>query len=392
VGLSFASQTTILPAFASHLGASNVSIGAIPALMTLGWFLPSLPAAHHTRTLARKLPLVLRYTAAERVPFLVLAILAFTTAERAPAFTLAATLVMLLVITSTGGALTPAWLDVVARAIPARLRGRFFGLSSSVAALGGLLGSFGTSWILATAAPPAGYGWCFLAAAACMGLSWIALALVREPAADPVPAPLPARGFVRLVLEILRSDGNLAWFLAARACMGLANMSAGFFAVHALRALDARDWQMGLFTGAALAGQLAGNAALGWMADRVGHRLALMTGLIAMLGANAAALVTQSLEAYGLVFALAGVHQAAISVSGQTMLLEFAPAPEERATYVGLGNTALAPVYFAAPLLAGVLADAFGLHLVFALGLGGALLGAAVFAFRVRTPRPLSPA
>jgi hypothetical protein len=32
VGLSFASQSTILPAFAAHLGASNLVIGAIPAL------------------------------------------------------------------------------------------------------------------------------------------------------------------------------------------------------------------------------------------------------------------------------------------------------------------------------------------------------------------------
>jgi hypothetical protein len=40
VGLTFASQSTILPAFAASLGAPNVLIGAIPAVMTLGWFLP----------------------------------------------------------------------------------------------------------------------------------------------------------------------------------------------------------------------------------------------------------------------------------------------------------------------------------------------------------------
>src|SRR5262245_24787042 len=54
VGLTFASQSTILPAFAEHLGASNVVIGAIPALMTLGWFLPSLFAAPYTRSRERR--------------------------------------------------------------------------------------------------------------------------------------------------------------------------------------------------------------------------------------------------------------------------------------------------------------------------------------------------
>ena len=56
VGLSFASQSTILPAFAAHLGASNLIIGAIPALMTLGWNLPTLFAAGYTESLAQKLP------------------------------------------------------------------------------------------------------------------------------------------------------------------------------------------------------------------------------------------------------------------------------------------------------------------------------------------------
>ena len=73
VGLSFASQSTILPAFVAHLGASNLIIGAIPALMTLGWNLPSLFAAGYTESLAQKLPFVLRYTIWERLPFLVLA-------------------------------------------------------------------------------------------------------------------------------------------------------------------------------------------------------------------------------------------------------------------------------------------------------------------------------
>ncbi len=74
VGLSFASQSTILPAFAEHLRAPNVVIGAIPAVMTVGWFLPSLFAAGHTETLARRLPFVLRYTIWEHAPFLVLAL------------------------------------------------------------------------------------------------------------------------------------------------------------------------------------------------------------------------------------------------------------------------------------------------------------------------------
>src|SRR5262245_17028275 len=76
VGLAFASQATILPAFAEHLGAPNLVIGAIPAVMTVGWFLPSLFVAGHTESLSCKLPFVMRYTLWGRRPFLRLALLA----------------------------------------------------------------------------------------------------------------------------------------------------------------------------------------------------------------------------------------------------------------------------------------------------------------------------
>jgi hypothetical protein len=68
------------------------------------------------------------------------------------------------------------------------------------------------------------------------------------------------------------------------------------------------------------------------------------------------------------------------------MLLDFAHTPAERPTYVGLGNTALAPVFFVMPLAGGLVADAVGLRSVFAIALGGALLGTGLL-LRVRDPR-----
>src|SRR5439155_18706744 len=176
VGLSFASQSTILPAFAAYLGAPNVVIGAIPAVMTLGWFLPSLFAAGHTETLARKLPFVLRYTVWERVPFAVLSLAAFFLADRAPALTLTLMLLMLLVITGVGGVLMPAWMDIIGRLIPVTTRGRFFAFANLAAGAGGFAGSFATASILAAVPAPARYGACFIGAAVCMALAYRALA------------------------------------------------------------------------------------------------------------------------------------------------------------------------------------------------------------------------
>lgn len=387
VGLSFASQSTILPAFAEHLRAPNVVIGAIPAVMTVGWFLPSLFAAGYTETLARRLPFILRYTLLERAPFVVLALAAFFLAEPAPGLTLALLLLMLLVITGAGGALMPAWMDVVGRAIPTTLRGRFFAVAGVLASGGGLLAGLGTAYILAAVRAPWSYGICFLSTAVFMGLSYVALALTREPAAVVTSPPVPLGTYLSRIPALLRRDRNLTWFLAARAFAVIGMMAGGFYTVYALRALGAESWQVGVFTAVLLGGQIVGNVALGWLADRTGHRLVIMIGVAATVTANAVALAGPSLPLFSVVFALSGVHVAAINVSSLNVLLEFAPGMEERPTYVGLGTTSLAPVAFAAPLLAGLMVDAVGFESVFGLAALFGLVGLSLLLTRVRDPR-----
>jgi len=387
IGFSFASQSTILPAFAAHLGAPNVVIGAIPAVMTLGWFLPSLFAAGHTQTLARKLPFVVRYTVWERAPFLVMVLAAFLLAERAPALTLAVLLLMLLTITGTGGVVMPAWMDIIGRAIPVAVRGRFFAGSALFAGLGGFAGSFLTARILAVLPPPASYGVCFLCAAACMGISFAALLLVHEP---PAAAPAPAvalKTYLARVPALLRRNRNLTWFLAARAFGMVGSMGSGFFTVYALTGWAAPEAQVGVFTTLLLAGQVIGTVTLGWLADHAGHRLVLITGVAAMLGASVWALAASSLTAFGAVFVLAGLQGAAVTISNLNVLLEFAPSPEERPTYIGLGTTSLAPVAFGAPLVAGLIADARGFAAVFVLAALAGAVGLAILVAAVRDPR-----
>jgi len=387
VGLAFASQSTILPAFAEHLGAPNVVIGAIPAVMTLGWFLPSLFAAGHTESLPRKLPFVLRYTLWERAPFLVLALVAFFVAGPAPALALAVLLLMLLVVTGTGGVLMPAWMDIVGRAIPTRLRGRFFAAANILGSAGGLAGSFGAAYLLARVPPPGSYGVCFLCTCLFMALSYVALALVREPAVAVTSPRLPMGAYLRRIPRLLERDRNLSWFLIARGLGSVGMMASGFYTVYALRAWEAPAWWVGAFTSVLLAGQMAGNLIFGVVADRAGHRLVLILGVGAGAAANLVALAAPSLAAFAAVFALAGIQAAAVSVSGLNVLLEFAPTVDERPTYIGLGTTLLAPVVFAAPLAAGLMADALGFPSVFGASAAGGLAGLALLTGRVSDPR-----
>ena len=387
VALTFASQSTILPAFAAWLGAPNVLIGAIPAVMTLGWFLPSLFAAGHTETLTRKLPFLMRWTVWERVPFLVLALLAFFTAERWPGLTLWLMLAMLLVITGVGGFLMPAWMDLIGRAMPKTILGRFFALSNFVAGLVGFAASVLIAEVLARVPAPASYGVCFLGATLFVGLSYVALAVVREPAAETAAPPVALRTYLGRMPGLLRRDRNLSRFLTARALGITGAMASGFYTVYALRAWEAPAAQAGVFTALMLLGQSLGTLTLGWVGDHFGHRLVLLTGMAGVAGATAMALLAPTLGAFGLVFVLYGVHVAAINVSNLNVLLEFSPTLEARPTYIGLGTTAMTPMAFGAPLVGGVLADAVGFRGMFLVSLVFAVAGFVMLATVVRDPR-----
>ena len=387
VGLAFASQATILPAFAAWLGAPNVVIGAIPAVMTLGWFLPSLFAAGHTETLPRQMPFIMRWTGWERAPYLAMALLAFFVAERAPAVTLAIVLALLLLSTGIGGLLMPSWMDLIGRAVPTATRGRFFALSSLAAGVVGFGASVIVAEVLARVPAPHSYGVCFLLAAAALGLSWLALAFVREPDGRATRAPVGLGVYLARVPGLLRRDRNLSWFLAARAFAIAGTMAGGFYTVHALRAWEAPPSRAGVFTALLVVGHALGTLTLGWLADHAGHRLVLLAGTGATVAASLVALLAPSLAVFELVFVLFGVHTAAVSVSALNVLLEFAPSQDERPTYIGLGSTAMAPVAFATPLIGGLMADALGFRAVFLTALVVGVVGFLMLATRVHDPR-----
>jgi MFS family permease len=387
VGISFAGQATILPAFAAHLGAPNVVIGAIPALMTVGWYLPPLFVAGYTESLSRKLPFIVRYTVWERVPYLVLAAVAFTLADRAPGLSLALFLAMLLVIAGTGGVLMPAWMDVVGRAIPATRRGRFFAVTSMSAGVAGLGAGLVTAWLLAAVPAPRSYGICFVIAFLFLGLSYVALVSVKEPD-GPAAAPVTSLARqLRRVPGLLRGDRNLAWYLATRPFATIGGAASGFYTAYALTVLGTPVWRAGVFTTAIIVGKLAGDAVLGWVADHAGHRAVLIVGVLATVVGNAIALTARSADALDLAFALVGVQFAAHNVSGLNVLLEFAPSVAERPTYIGLGLTTVAPVAFAAPLVAGLVADTVGFRAVFLGAALGGLTALALLVGLVRDPR-----
>ncbi len=389
LAMALASQQTLVPAFAERLGASNTVIGLIPALLAVGWMLPAVFAAHHTEQLARKLPFILRWTILERLSFPILAVAAWLLAVRAPELTLALLLVLLILMTFVGGWLMPAWLDLIARAVPTVVRGRFFALANGGGSILGLGGAAAVTFFLDGYGFPVGYALCFAAATVAVVISFVFLATVREV---PGPASTP-RGdlfaYLRRLPTIVMGNPNLARFLIARIISVVGALATGFFMVYALKELQMPDAAVGIFTTVSLFAQTAGALLCGWLADRRGHVTTLALGALFSALAAAVAIGAGDLVGMAVVFAFMGLHLAATQVSAMPVGLELGP-DDERPTYVAINNSSVAPFALVSPLIGGAIADTWGFAPLFILGAVISLGAALTYVLFVRDPRSLS--
>ncbi len=354
-GLSFISSSTIVPLFISKLTSSPMAIGLAAVIAQSAWFLPQLFTANAVERLARKKPVAVNLGLfLERVPIWVL-VLAAAVAGQSTLLALALFLMAYAWHGLGAGVVATAWQDLIARCFPVDRRGRFFGTSMFIGTGVGTLGAALSTRILETFPFPTNFVYTFTIAASFITLSWMFLALTREPV-QPVAAPrVSQREYWMQLPDIPRHDHNYRRFLIARLIMALGGMGTGFVTVAAVQRWQIADSIVGVFTAAMLIGQTLGNLVFGFLADKYGHKLSLELGALASFAAFVLAWLAPTPEWYYVVFGLLGVALGAIIVSGVLVVMEFSE-PARRPTYVGMANTGVGLAAVAAPLIGAGLA------------------------------------
>src|SRR5262245_21090495 len=95
LGLSLISRETVMPLLVSQMTDSKIAIGLIPAIYSLGYYLPQLLTANYAERLRWKLPFVVWVSGpGERLPYLLMGLVVWSLAVPAP--TVALTLFFLL--------------------------------------------------------------------------------------------------------------------------------------------------------------------------------------------------------------------------------------------------------------------------------------------------------
>ncbi|MBL8055720.1 MAG: MFS transporter [Anaerolineales bacterium] len=391
--------TLVLVAFVSRLTDSPVLIGLVAPLRDGAWFLPQFWLSGYVQSLPVKLTLYRRTAVARLITWGALA--ALTLAAPAPGVMLVGFFIAFGAYAIASGFGGLAFMEVVAKTVPPSRRVVFFAWRLFSGGLAGLGAAALVRWLLSEAAPLAfpgnfsllfGLGWI----AAALGLA--AFGLIREPP-DVRPRPRVSAGIqLGRAWQALRADASFRRLIYVRSSLLLAGAAVPFFAVYVRTQLGGPPEMVGAYLSVYTVASLFTNVVLGRLAGRLGNRRLLlvgvwaslaMTGLVAALaGAAAGWGVSGPTAAWWLVpaFALAGVRETSVGISGQPLLMEIAPA-DDRPLYLGFSNTLLGVVLLSTGL-SGVVVAALGFETLLGVSLAAGLLAWLAARRLQEPPRP----
>jgi MFS family permease len=278
---------------------------------------------------------------------------------------------------------------MIAKVIPVEKRGVWSGVGHSIGAVMGIFGAVIVGKVLASYGFPINFAFLFALSFSLNCISFLGLALNREPPSLKVNKRLSLKDYLKKLPQILSNNVNYRRFLISRSTILVGTMATGFYIVYGTeRFLEGSSVAnlTGLLTAVLITSQAIFNLIWGYLGDRVGHKAVLSVAAFLLMIAAALAFLASAKIWLILTFIFLGTYLAADQVSGLTIILEFCEEAD-RPTYIGLTNTLLAPLVALIPLVGGWLASSFGFPLLFAVASFAALLGGLAMTFWVKEPR-----
>lgn len=393
-GSAFYDASTVIPAFVSTLTDSQLVIGFVATMRSIGWFLPQLVVANLTQGLRRKSRLIIINSLLQRVGLVAMAAITYFYAADNPALALALFLPVFILSSLSEGINGVPWTDVVANTIPAERRGRLFGYQQVYGGVLALLGGLLVRHILQAAPYPDRYAILFLCTAFGFLLSIVSFMGVREKPSPEISRRQTLAIYFRSLPGIWRGNRSFVKVMGARFCMAFIFLSQPFFVIHARQNLGVDIGTLGFYVSAQMLGSLVGSAIAGHLSDRQGSRRVVIATLCTAFLAPASALLMTAVYSWGatgigaalypLVYFFMGSTFGAGYIGFTNYVIDVAP-PGERPTFIGLMNTLLAPFAFLGTV-GGALAALLGYQAVFAVSACFGLVGV-VLALRLHEPR-----
>lgn len=397
LGIAFFSTSTLGPLFLSHLHASNLLIGLLPAMIGLGYFAPGLLVVNRISRLPRARGWLFWIAIGERIPLLLIALVTALWGSAQPVDLLIGFFVLYGLHALFLGVNQPAYWVVVGKTIPTTLRGRLFGYGGLGAGLLGFLIDPITRHFLhgRDGGFPFGFAYCFLIGFVIELVSVLPLGIVREPIGRAASDGDPHAGHYKQDgLKVWRADANLRRFLWSQMASAVRTAAIPFFMLACVSSFHVGAGAVAAYTTISVVAGALGAPFWGAWADRRGNREVLVVSQAFGLIAALLAWLAPSPMTYYVIFAAGALGAWGVGLAANNLAMELAPTPRDIPLYTALNNALPTPFLVLAPLAGGLVADHFGYVPTFIVA-AAASLASLVLAWCIREPRhavqPSSP-
>jgi MFS family permease len=384
--MNFVALNTVIPVYVKKIGGTNLAVGLIPVIWTIGFHLPQIFTANYVRKQQSKKKVVMITALVQRLPWLILALLGyFIISEVNTELGLLIFFGGFLFAAFGGGMNLPAWFDLLTKITPTHIRGRLFAFRVTLGAVMGIFAGYAVKQILDNIQYPANFSLLFGIAFLIMMVSYFFLVMIKEEKQSSAAKAIHWKDFLKGLPQILKKEKNYRNYLIADVLMILAGMANAFYTVYAFEKFNLTSGYAGDFTIVMMVASVFSSLFFGFLADQYGHRINLFFGALFTAIACVLALIAQSLILYYSAFVFSAMTLALLQVSRITIIAELSPE-EETSTYVSLTNVITVP-FVLSGIFAGWLADVFGYVPVFVLSGIFAALSAYWFLFIMKEPR-----
>jgi MFS family permease len=388
--MSFVALSTVMPVFVKNVTGSNIYVGLIPVLWTLGFNFPQIIMANYVRRLPYKKPLLLITALAQRLPWLFLAIFAWFFVNTTPPWLQILLFFTLFMLAAVCGSINlPGWFDLVAKLTPVQLRGRLFASRSLIGALLGITGGLTVRFVLDNVAYPYSFSILFFAAFTVMMISYSLLFFLKEPIPNAQADHIPYYEFFARIPGLIKNQKNYRNYLIADALLISSLMADAFFILHAINKFSLSEASAGIFTIIMMGSVISGNIIFGYLADKHGHKLNLFLAASSSFLACIIAIFAPTAFLYSAVFIFAAFTTTLLQLSRLTIIAELC-AEDDRPSYVAITNMITAP-FILFGVAGGWIANLYGYNFVFLIAAFFALISLIWFGQKVREPRRILP-
>jgi hypothetical protein len=374
-GLAFSSPTAVLPVFLNQFTGSLALIGLFSAVVKAGGVLPQLIVAHRLQGSARSKRVLVPAIWIRAASWGVLGLFTWLCSDCGTATLLGALLLLLVVFSTAGGVANVPFTELWGRALPVRLRGRFWGHRQLWGGLLAIASGYAVRAVLsAEIAFPKNYALLFAFSFLLLSFSYVALSSVREPAGDGERSRDRFGRFLFNTISLVRRDRGFTWLIIAQLSTMFFGFAVPFYVLYGTERLGMPTEQVGILVAAQMVGAIGSNLLWGPLSDRLGNRSVIRLTAAAAILIPALALVGQhgGWKLLIPVFVFIGSAISGGNIGFINYVLEIAP-PSLRPSYIAVSGT-LNGFLALLPVVGGWVVDVGSYRLAFWIALGFAVV------------------